>query len=258
MNGLYELSFGDRDNVVPDQATATVDKIQEASFEKYIKNHHYKGKVEDLGNGKVKLTAYGKNAHAMEPDDGLNAGFILTDFLNTVLENRFLQFMVEYINFDSRAKKLGLAFDTEIMKELTVNAGVCRYTEGEFSLVLNFRYPIGFDVTNMEKKMNVICEQFTGFKHIVERNQVPHYVDPNSEFVKTLHEAYIKYTDDHTTPLMTIGGGTYARSLKKAVAFGPMMPGRVDVVHQPNEYIIIEDLLKATAIYAEAIYHLTR
>lgn len=44
--------------------------------------------------------------------------------------------------------------------------------------------------------------------------------------------------------------------LKNAVAFGMLMPGRPDVVHEVDEYIIISDMLKATAIFAEAIYEL--
>ena len=34
------------------------------------------------------------------------------------------------------------------------------------------------------------------------------------------------------------------------------MPGATSVVHQPNEYLIIEEFLKGIAIYAEAIYQL--
>jgi succinyl-diaminopimelate desuccinylase len=58
--------------------------------------------------------------------------------------------------------------------------------------------------------------------------------------------------------LLAIGGGTYARSLDVGVAFGPMFPGREDVAHQKDEYILIDDLLRATAIYAEAMYELAK
>lgn len=54
------------------------------------------------------------------------------------------------------------------------------------------------------------------------------------------------------------GGGTYARSLKSGVAFGPLFPGRPDIAHQKDEFIEINDLLKATAIYAQAIYELAK
>ena len=71
--------------------------------------------------------------------------------------------------------------------------------------------------------------------------------------VKTLHEAYKRYTGDHDSKIMSIGGGTYARILKKAVAFGPNLPGKEDLAHQPNEYLVIKDMIVAAAIYAESI-----
>ena len=89
-------------------------------------------------------------------------------------------------------------------------------------------------------------------------DSTPHYVSKEDDLVKTLHKSYIKYTNDDKTPLMTIGGGTYARSLKKAVAFGPMMPGREDVVHQVDEYAYIEDLLISVAIFADALKELCK
>lgn len=256
-HGLYEVSFGDRDNVVPDQAYAIVDESSSQRFLQFLETNQYKGKVESLTDRKVKLYTYGINAHAMEPNEGLNAGFILCEYLNTVMEHPVLEFMVKHITFDSRAKKLNIDYKNEEMGELTVNAGVCRYQNGQLTLTLNFRYPIHFDVNNMEKEMTKVGKVY-GFQHEIKRNSVPHFVDPKSDLVQTLHQAYVKYTNDNQSPLLTIGGGTYARSLKKAVAFGPLMPNREDVVHKPNEYIEIEDLLKATAIYAEAIYHLTR
>ena len=57
---------------------------------------------------------------------------------------------------------------------------------------------------------------------------------------------------------MTIGGGTYSRALTKAVAFGASMPGRKDVAHQVDEHVYIDDIIKATAIYMDALFELTK
>ena len=72
-----------------------------------------------------------------------------------------------------------------------------------------------------------------------------------------MQKIYTEHTGEEAE-ILAIGGGTYARALKNAVAFGPLFPGREDVAHQKDEYIIIEDMLKATAMYAQAIYELTR
>ncbi|RKJ31001.1 M20/M25/M40 family metallo-hydrolase, partial [Butyricicoccus sp. 1XD8-22] len=59
-------------------------------------------------------------------------------------------------------------------------------------------------------------------------------------------------TGDNRKPLST-GGGTYARTMKKGVAFGMLFPGEIDVAHQADEYVDVENLVKAAAIYAETI-----
>lgn len=37
-----------------------------------------------------------------------------------------------------------------------------------------------------------------------------------------------------------------------------LFPGRPDSAHQKDEYIEIDDLLRSTALYAEAIYELAK
>ena len=85
----------------------------------------------------------------------------------------------------------------------------------------------------------------------------PHHVDENEFLIQTLKKVYEEQTGEKAE-LIAIGGGTYARSLKAGVAFGPLFPGRPDIAHQKDEYIDIDDLLKATAIYAQAIYELAK
>ena len=73
--------------------------------------------------------------------------------------------------------------------------------------------------------------------------------------VQTLLSVYQKHTNDFSKVLST-GGGTYARVLKKGVAFGMLYPGEPDVAHQADEFVVVDNLLKAAAIYAEAIVKL--
>lgn len=46
--------------------------------------------------------------------------------------------------------------------------------------------------------------------------------------------------------------------MKRGVAFGAMFPGVPDTMHQPNEFIPVDDLIKAAAIYAQGIYELIK
>ena len=84
----------------------------------------------------------------------------------------------------------------------------------------------------------------------------PLLLDPKSSMIQTLFKVYQEETGDYSTPIMTIGGGTYARESKNTIAFGSHFPGREDNIHSPNEKIHLEDYLLSQSIYARAIYEL--
>ncbi|MDP2425589.1 MAG: dipeptidase PepV [bacterium] len=250
-SGLIEsMSAGERYNVVPDECIAVLSKDVSKEFEEYLALHHYTGNV--VGN---RYTIFGKNAHAAWPYLGVNAIFLMAGFLGTFTDSPMITFINQYLSFDHYGKKLGIDhFDPE-MKDLTLNTAIIRCENGTFHIGCNIRFPRGYE---FDQKMEFAkaAAKSLGLGFVAHRKSEPHYVSPNDPLVKVLHDAYKLYTNDHTTPLLTIGGGTYARTLKKAVAFGPNLPGAEDLAHQPNEYLVIDDMLTAAAIYAESIVKL--
>ena len=86
----------------------------------------------------------------------------------------------------------------------------------------------------------------------------PLYVPKNNFLVEKLMLVYREQTGDLESEPITIGGGTYARAMDNAVAFGPNFPGQVEVAHQKDEYISIEHLMKIAKIYAHALYELAK
>ena len=54
-------------------------------------------------------------------------------------------------------------------------------------------------------------------------------MDENEFLIQTLKKVYEEQTGEKAE-LMSIGGGTYARSLKAGVAFGPLFPGRDQIL----------------------------
>lgn len=246
---IVEFISGDRYNVVPEVATVVLKNNYKEQFEKFLKDNNYNGEVKDN-----KYIMYGKRAHAMEPRNGINAIMRLLEFLNTIIKDKYISFI--YNNFKcSRLSNVNQNFTDPEMGDLTSNVALLNIKDGIGACGINFRYPINWDkelyfntLQNEANKSNVSVKVLNDSK--------PHYIPKDHELVKTLHKSYIKYTGDDKTPLMTIGGGTYARSLKCAVAFGPMMPGREDVVHQVDEYAYIDDLLISVAIFADALKEL--
>lgn len=248
---LITFNAGDRYNVVPDVASCTLAVNLEEQFNNFLNFNGFNGEIIE-GTYYV----YGKRAHAMQPNTGVNAAFILAQFLEEYVENDFVKYINKYLSFDYLGEKLGIQHYDDEMKDFTINPAVFKYENNLFKIGINCRYPKGWDSEASIEKIHESLDEFK-FNFTLLGDKEVHYVSKEDPLVKTLLSAYRKYTDDDSEPI-TIGGGTYARSLEKAVAFGPTMPGRKDVAHQVDEYMFIGDILKATAIYMEAIYQLTK
>lgn len=253
---LESFIAGHRTNMVPDKATAVLNgqlaEWQE-DFNAFCKRHEVTGVVEQH-NGSTELTLNGKSAHAMEPEQGINAGILLALFLQDRLEGdgqKFVAFVADTFYQDSRGRKLGLDFSDEKSGDTTFNAGIIRFEKQKTATInVSMRYSVSYP---FEEKM--AAYELEDFVLEVVSNSPPHYVDENDPFIKTLQSVYENQTGE-TAELIAIGGGTYARVLDKGVAFGMLFPGEPDVAHQADEFVDIDNLIKATAIYAEAIYQL--
>jgi succinyl-diaminopimelate desuccinylase len=261
------LSFqsGRRYNMVPDFAKAELHINGEQTkivqdFNSYLQEHQLKGKSY-VENGVFFIEVEGVSAHGMEPKNGKNAGLYLAGFLaKQEIDSQakpYFQFTLDYLFDDSRGVSLGVNYSDDITGDLTINVGKLSYSHKEGGrLGLNLRYPVtnemGKTKANLEK---VLQEQ--GFSMENFSDSKPHHVDENDILIQTLKKVYEEQIGEKAE-LISIGGGTYARSLKSGVAFGPLFPGREDIAHQKDEYMYVDDLLKATAIYAQAIYELAK
>jgi succinyl-diaminopimelate desuccinylase len=262
---LLSFQSGRRYNMVPDFASAVLTFDGEKTdilqrYSDFLQKIGLKGKY-FIDNGELHLELEGVSAHGMEPKNGKNAGLLLTTFLNELdldtSAKRYIDFAVNFLFDQSRGEGLGVQYQDEITGDLTINVGKMVYevnSGGRFGL--NMRYPVTFD---MEKNKKIINDKVNEKGFVIENfsDSKPHHVDANTDLVKTLQKVYEEQTGEKAE-LLSIGGGTYARSLKSGVAFGALFPGRPDVMHQKDEFMFIEDLIKATAIYAQAIFELAK
>ncbi|MEI4832313.1 dipeptidase PepV [Bacillus sp. FJAT-53711] len=263
-NVLVSFSSGRRLNMVPDfaEAVVTSEKAAElaSQYEQYVEEAKKNGKAIVEGNT-VTLQVKGISAHGSTPEQGENAGLTLTNFLTTIsLDEQgaaFVSLGAETFTNDTLGKKAGIAYADEITGPLTVNVGLLSYTKEEGGkLGLNIRYPV---TTNLEGTLQTLTNYVSAQDFAITNvsDSRPHHVDKDHVLIRTLQRVYEEQTGEKAE-LLAIGGGTYARSLEAGVAFGPLFPGKEELAHQKDEYIEIEDLLKATAIYAHAIYELAK
>lgn len=249
------IDSGDVYNVVPERAKIVSTLNIKDEFETYLKEKNFNGEV--LQNGEeFTYILHGKRAHAMEPRNGVNALVNLCHFAKDYFDDDMIKFVSKYL-CDSRMGQADLAFTDSEMGDLTVNVANFKENGNDEKVGINIRYPIHFDYDLFYDGLKKVASVFN-VKCVALGNNKPHYVDKNSQLVKTLFETYQKYMEDYDSKPITIGGGTYARYFENAVAFGILMPGAEDVMHQVNEYVDVDVLVKSVAIFSEAIYLLAK
>ena len=216
-----------------------------------------------LRDGKrEEIRVKGVTAHAASPELGLNAISLLMELLGGIKfdseeTNSLIAFYNEYIGFNIHGEKIGACLEDEPSGNLAFNVGIARIDGEEARLTVNIRYPVTFDVEQVYSGMEEVLEPLG---YTIERvdYQPPLYKAVDDPLIVTLMETYGKFTGDHESKPLVIGGATYARAVPNTVAFGPVMPGNPDMCHQSNEYVDIEDLITSTKIFAEALYKLAR
>ena len=221
--GLISLNAGERANMVPDEAAAT------------------------LKSGEI-LTEKGVSAHGSTPEKGVNALLKLLD----KLKNKFA-FAAELLAAfsDPTGKAVGLDISDEKSGKLTFNLGTAETAGGKLIFKLDVRYPVSCRVEDLTATL----KKHLSAKVEVISDQPPLYVEKDHPLVKTLLSAYNEVTGENAEPI-TIGGGTYARVLPLGVAFGPCFPGSPAGIHCPDEYIDLYDFERSIEIYYRALKEL--
>jgi predicted dipeptidase len=83
----------------------------------------------------------------------------------------------------------------------------------------------------------------------------PLAIDPGSELVRRLLAAYERATGETAGPVIT-AGGTYAKRLPRAIAFGMWFPGQHYPGHEADERVSVESLVRGTDVLIEALVDL--
>ncbi|MFT4417250.1 dipeptidase PepV [Fredinandcohnia humi] len=257
---LLSFTAGEKGNMVPDKAEAVFLGDNQELVKSFIgyckaKGLEYTYTYED---NQTKLLVLGTSAHGMEPEKGVNAGLELAAFLESISldtnAHKYVHFIHTTLYNQYHGEGLGISFTDDITGPLTVNAGIFKYDKDNAEVYLNIRCPV---LTDYDKTIKQLTEkvELHGFVVGSLLSKDPHHVPKDSPMIKVLQEVYHEETGLEPT-LLSTGGATYARFMENGVAFGALFPGKTMTAHQKDEYIEIEDLLKATAIYANAIYRL--
>ena len=274
---VTSLSAGIRPNVVPDLAKVRFKKGS-AAYEK-IKNAYSKNggnavfkqpEIAEaiIGSGynlddfsarifetEAEIETRGIAGHGSTPEKGDNAIFKLFTVISALLEGKSetAETVKKLFCSPLSAERLGIACKDEKSGALTVNFGIVDFENKKLCLTLDMRLPLCADKDDIIKKIMAALPASAKYEIL---NYTPNlYVDENGTLIKTLLQVYSSVTGEKPF-VMRIGGGTYAKELPNAVAFGPTFLGAESCMHNADEKMKIEDFEKLFEIYYKAVIEL--
>ncbi|MBQ9765648.1 MAG: Sapep family Mn(2+)-dependent dipeptidase [Lachnospiraceae bacterium] len=246
--------------MIPDMAAITLasdfkNKDNLATLPEYIQ-------VKTDADGNYTLTATGIAKNAAMPHGGDDA---LKKLLNAIFDcniisehDKDILRLCKDVNTNYDGTALNVHCTDEESGPIVLTCTTAEYLEdGNFKFSFISKYPISKNDIQFEALAKEACE-LAGHTLQVTRFVKATYFDPSNPIVDKITSVYNDYMGLNTKPFI-MSGGTYARKLPNAFAFGTGMPlpkapeglflpGHGDY-HQPDEAISIVRMQKALAIY---------
>lgn len=260
---LLDMNGGIASNVVPDRAYAVLKRSEAVSAWAASLPDEYK--VEETCDT-LTVRAFGISRHSAGPQGGVNAVGKLTRILAASglfcgAEKAGLDYLTA-INDDYLGTALGIAREDEVSGILTCVGSMLSFPDGKARLGINIRYPVSADSDEMVRLMDGKASA-GGCTFVMGTDNRPNYYDKNRPAVGILTGVFNEFTGLEKEPYV-MGGGTYARKLPNAFAYGPggiptdpvpedfFLPGHGGA-HAPDEALNLESLFGALKVYARAV-----
>lgn len=256
---IVSFCGGETINVVPPAASAEVsgvdiDKIRAAADE-FAASTGAKFSVSENG-GNVKVLCMGENAHAAQPQTGINAQTALISLLCSLgIESERSAALAAIEKIFPHGETDGFSAEIRSQHEkfgaLTCSFDVLGMDNNKISGGADIRYPVPGDA---DRIVSVLADEFknAGFSDCSAFTSNVHHTDENSPFIKELLSVYEDYTGK-PGECLAIGGGTYVHNIDGGAAFGCAMPGVDNRMHSADEFSYVDDLIMSAKMFAEVI-----
>jgi len=197
----------------------------------------------------LKISTFGKQAHASRPSDGLNANRVGMEFalaLDKMLHEK-------YPARDDYFEPPESTFEPT-KKEKNVDA--VNIVPGEDFTYFDCRILPRFDVEEVLKEINMLAATFekkTGARitiEVVSKTVAPQPTDANAKIVTMLREA-VETIRGIKAKVGGIGGGTCAAYFRRVGIPAVVWSTADEMAHQPNEYARIDNMVNDAKIFAQ-------
>ncbi len=258
---IVSLRGGSVVNAVPERAEAVIAGFECEDIPAYAQKAGIPTDmltVEKVSDNTICIKIKGKGAHASTPWQGVNAITALTALLAEMPMDGGMHDAVKAVSKlfpygEWNGTAAGVKCSEEKSGELTLVFSVAECGEGKYCFKTDCRFPVGKKSSDITAILNEKCSSAKLSGEAVMTSE-PHYVDENSDMIKTLLSVYEDFTGEKGR-CIAIGGGTYVHDTDNGVAFGAEWSDENNM-HGADEFIGIDELKKDIIIYTEAILRL--
>ena len=251
-NKILDINGGTASNAVASKVTIKLvkDSFDKHIFSKFIEENGLRYELTEEAEYDI-LTVFGTAAHASTPEEGINAiSYGLEGLYQANLNDPFADAFHKLVNTGYYGEGLGVDLKDEYGR-LTLNIGVAKKVEDDLTLTIDIRFPV---TLKHEPIVEALIKNSEGW--VTKAGGVdPLFFPLEHPMIKAMLDAYYEVTDSDLKPV-TMGGGTYARTMQNIVAFGCDTQEYNWHIHDDNEFVTEESLRIQTEVYAKAILNL--
>lgn len=167
------------------------------------------------------------------------------------------------VGADPRGAGLGLPAPDPLWNGYDVSVVLLKPIEGRPTLTLNIRRPPPWTGAQLRTHLEGAVRRFNETHHarvVMDPDfyfaDEPYAVDPESPLVSRLLQAYRRATGDGGAQPVVIGGGTYAKRIPRALAFGTWFSDKPYPGHDVDERNPTDDLFRGAHVLIEALVDL--
>src|SRR5438477_203749 len=208
------------------------------------------------------VVVHGRAAHAgVNVEGGRNALVSLAQIVAGELPDCALADVVAFAahaGADLKGAALGLdKIAAPGWRGWTVNVATLKKEpglNGKLALVINLRRPPPLTATESKERLYAEVRKFSPR---LEPGEIyfgdePLVFDRNAKIVRRLMDDYQRATGEHPPPAIS-GGGTYAKRIPNAIAYGMWFPGKPYTGHDVDEKIEVADLERGLDVLVETL-----
>ena len=254
---ILDIKGGTVDNAVCDKCTIEIkrDTYSKELLENYFNNNDITFDIKEENDLDI-IEVNGIAAHASRPHLGKSAiTYLMKGLKESGYVDEFVDYYCERFDFLNDGSGFGIKCSDEYGELTCVNGKI--YMENETIIgSLDIRVPVTLESNDIVKKLNAIGDKRANIEII--KFTVSTYFPIDSEIVQKLLKVYQEVTGDRKNMPITMGGGTYAKTLKNCIAFGCGFPNVNNKIHEANEYVDIKELMLQVKLYVHAILELLK